>query len=71
MANHLPQKGSPELASRARSFFGLMAHIAREANRTAAHVSYVLSGARTSDYVLKIALRELDRAEAGKFRRAA
>jgi len=71
MANESPKQGSAELARRARSFYGLMAHVAQLAECSKAHVSFVFSGARVSDRVMRIALRELDRAEAGKFRRAA
>jgi len=69
----LPTVPTPgfELARRVRSFYGLMVHIARLAECSKAHVSFVVCGARVSDRVMRIALRELDRAEAGKFRRAA
>jgi hypothetical protein len=74
MANRLPQpinKGNAEFARRVRSFFGLMAEIARQADVTKSHVSYVLSGQRASETVMRIARRALELAERGKFRRAA
>ncbi len=73
MANSLPQHnttGSEELARRVRSFFGLMVHIARIGEVTKAHVSYVVSGRRISAPLMKIILRELEKAESGRFRRA-
>ena len=74
MAYSVPQHvttGSPELARRVRAFFGLMAHIARLADVTKAHVSFVVSGQRKSAPLMKVIYRELARAEAGNFRRAA
>jgi len=63
--------GSTELAHRARAFYGLMAHIARLAGVNQAHVSRVVDGTSTSSRVLRVALRELFRAESGKFERKA
>jgi hypothetical protein len=63
--------GSRELARRFRAFYGLMAHIAKIANVSRPHVSFVLSGRRSSPRVMRIALRELAQAESGKFRRVA
>jgi len=74
MANSVPQtvnKGTPELARRARGFFGLMSRIARLAGVSRAHVSFVLSGQRASAEVMRIALREITRAEAGRYQRRA
>jgi len=48
-----------------------MSYIARLANVTRPHVSQVVSGKRGSEPLMRIVFRELDRAEAGKFRRAA
>jgi len=63
--------GSAELAARLRGFFGLMAHIAREASVSRPHVSQVVAGKRGSAPLMRIVLRELAKAEAGQFRRAA
>ena len=74
MANRVPKQittGSPELARRVRGHFGLMSYIARLANVTRPHVSLVVSGHRDSAPLMKIILRELAKAEAGNFRRAA
>jgi len=74
MANSVRQElttGSPELHRRIRSFFGLLTHIAETAEVTTAHASYVASGQRRSAPLMKVILRELARAEAGNFRRAA
>lgn len=63
--------GSPDLARRVRGFFGLMAHIANLADVTRAHVSFVVSGQRKSTPLMRVILRELEKAESGRFRRAA
>lgn len=74
MANPLRQHittGNAVLARRVRGYFGLMSHIAILGNVTLSHVSYVVSGQRKSVPLMRIILRELIRAEAGNFRRAA
>ena len=74
MSNTLAQtlaQGNTELARRVRSHYGLMAHIARLAEVNPAHVTRVVAGAATSRRVLRLAVRELTRAEAGRFERRA
>jgi hypothetical protein len=65
--------GSTELARRVRAYYGLGAHIARVAEISRTTVSLTLCGRTTSRRLIKIAIRELEKAEAGRFddRRAA
>lgn len=68
---HKARKGNAQIARRIRSFHGLMAHIARLARVSSACVTRVVCGQTISERVLRIALRELQRAEASGFERAA
>jgi hypothetical protein len=66
------KQGNTEFHRRMRGYFGLMAHVARLANVTQAHVTCVVAGRNVSRPVMRIAMRELAKAEAiGNFERAA
>jgi cell division protein FtsN len=59
-------KGSTELARRIRAFHGLNAHIANVAGVTRSHITRVVAGTGISKRALRIALRELAKAESGR-----